>query len=152
MLGMLFATTGAGLGLLAFGPVCHRLGRRPAFAIYHVAAVGISLVTFLGNFSTLQLYPLLVVFGFFTVGMHAGYAIYFPELYPTRMRGTGTGFCFNAGRILAAPILILTGAMQSKWQLSEVQIGACLSGLFALALVVLIFAPETRDVMEGVEG
>ena len=151
MLGMLFGTTGAGLGLLAFGPLCHSLGRRPAFALYHVVAVGISLVIFLGDFSTTQLYPLLIVFGFFTVGMHAGYAIYFPELYPTRMRGTGTGFCFNAGRILAAPILILTGAMQSKLQLSEVEIGAYLSGLFALALVVLCFAPETRDAIEGEE-
>ena len=67
------------------------------------------------------------------------------------MRGTGTGFCFNAGRILAAPILILTGAMQSKLQLSEVEIGAYLSGLFVLALVVLCFAPETRDSIEGEE-
>ena len=38
------------------------------------------------------LYLALPVFGFFTVGMHAGYAIYFPELFPTRIRGTGAGF------------------------------------------------------------
>ena len=34
-------------------------------------------------------------------GMHAGYAIYFPELFPTHMRGTGGGFCFNVGLVLA---------------------------------------------------
>ncbi|MEE2675604.1 MAG: MFS transporter [Planctomycetota bacterium] len=149
MIGMLCATTGAGLGLLAFGPICQTYGRRPAFAIYHVVAVIISLVVFLGSFSTTALYPLLVIFGFFTVGMHAGYAIYFPELYPTRMRGTGTGFCFNAGRIIAAPILVLTGTMQSRWELSQIQVGAYLSGLFLLALVVLAFAPETKDAVEG---
>ena len=149
MIGMLCATTGAGLGLLAFGPICQRYGRRPAFAFYHVIAVIISLVVFRGNFSTTALYPLLVIFGFFTVGMHAGYAIYFPELYPTRMRGTGTGFCFNAGRIIAAPILVLTGTMQSRWELSQIQVGAYLSGLFLLALIVLAFAPETKDVVEG---
>ena len=81
--------------------------------------------------------------------MHAGYAIYFPELYPTRMRGTGTGFCFNAGRIIAAPILVLTGTMQSRWALSQIQVGAYLSGLLLLALVVLAFAPETKDTVEG---
>ena len=149
MIGMLCATTGAGLGLLAFGPICQKYGRRPAFAFYHVIAVVISLVVFLGSFSTTTLYPLLILFGFFTVGMHAGYAIYFPELYPTRMRGTGTGFCFNAGRIIAAPILVLTGTMQSRWELSQIQVGAYLSGLFLLALVVLAFAPETKDTVEG---
>ncbi len=149
MMGMLSATTGAGLGLLMFGPLCQRFGRRPAFAFYHVVAAGISLLVFLGSFSTTLLYPLLIVFGFFTVGMHAGYAIYFPELFPTRIRGTGTGFCFNAGRILAAPMLILTGTMQSKWALTEVEVGAVLSVLFLLALVVLAFAPETKDAAEG---
>ena len=44
-------------------------------------------------------------FGFLTLGIHAGYAIYFPELFPNHLRATGTGFCFNGGRILAASIL-----------------------------------------------
>ena len=35
---------------------------------------------------------ILPVFGFFTLGMHAGYAIYFPELFPTHLRATGTSF------------------------------------------------------------
>ena len=44
--------------------------------------------------------------------MHAGYAVYFPELFPTEVRGTGAGFCFNVGRFLAAPILFLSGWLQ----------------------------------------
>ena len=56
------------------------------------------------------LWSALPVFGFFTTGMHAGYAVYFPELFPTRLRGTGGGFCFNGGRLLAAPILVLNCA------------------------------------------
>ncbi|MBK95970.1 MAG: MFS transporter [Planctomycetaceae bacterium] len=145
MIGMLCGTTGAGLGLLSFGPLCQRVGRRRAFAVYHLLAMAVSFVVFLGSFSTQALYPLLVIFGFFTVGMHAGYAIYFPELFPTRIRGTGTGFCFNAGRILAAPMLILTGWLQREWELTEIEIGTVLSGLFLLALVPLSFAPETKD-------
>jgi len=48
------------------------------------------------------LWALLLLFGFWTLGMHAGYAIYFPELFSTRMRSLGAGFCFNSGRIAAA--------------------------------------------------
>ena len=46
---------------------------------------------------------ILPLFGFFTLGIHAGFAIYFPELFPDHLRATGTGFCFNGGRLLAAP-------------------------------------------------
>ncbi len=86
----------------------------------------------------------LPVFGFLTVGMHAGYAIYFPELFPTRVRGTGTGFCFNAGRIIAAPILFLVGLLQSKYGFEIADIASILSLLFLIGLGVLPAALETR--------
>ena len=38
-----------------------------------------------------QLLAILPFFGFFTGGIHAGYAIYFPELFPDRLRATGAG-------------------------------------------------------------
>ena len=56
---------------------------------------------------------ILPLFGFLTLGMHAGYAVYFPELFPTHLRATGTGFCFNVGRILAAPMLVFSGWFKS---------------------------------------
>ena len=87
----------------------------------------------------------LPVFGFFTLGMHAGYAIYFPELYPTRLRGTGTGFCFNGGRILAACALLGIGSMQAHWKWSEPRAASLASLLFLLGALVLWFAPETKD-------
>ena len=87
---------------------------------------------------------MLPVFGFWTLGMHAGYAIYFPELYPTRLRGTGGGFCFNVGRILAAPILLISGWMQKDWGFSLESAALLLSLLYLLAVVILIFAPETK--------
>jgi hypothetical protein len=87
----------------------------------------------------------LPVFGFVTLGMHAGYAIYFPELFPTRLRGTGGGFCFNVGRILAAPILLLAGWMQKDWGYTLEQTVTILGSLYLLGFVVLVFAPETRN-------
>lgn len=89
------------------------------------------------------LWSALPMFGFFTTGMHAGYAVYFPELFPTRLRGTGGGFCFNGGRLLAAPILVLNALMRS-WGVSVSNSGALVGLLFLLGAVVLLFAPETK--------
>ncbi|MDA7633542.1 MFS transporter, partial [bacterium] len=61
----------------------------------------------------------------------------------TRLRGTGTGFCFNAGRLIAAPILFSMGWMQSSLGLTLTQAASYLSLLYLLAIVILIFAPET---------
>ncbi len=144
MLGMFLVTTGGGIGLVSFGPICERIGRRGAFLLFHVGGLIMALVTFQLLESIPVLLVVLPVFGFLTLGMHAGYAIYFPELYPTRLRGTGTGFCFNAGRILAAPVLFISGLMQKSWGLSLANSASILSLLFILGVLVLVLAPETR--------
>jgi MFS family permease len=158
MLGMFLVTTGGGLGLVCFGPLCERIGRRGAFLFFHVGGLAAALALFQLLYSA-QFWIICValpVFGFLTLGMHAGYAIYFPELYPTRLRGTGAGFCFNVGRIIAAPILFGSGWALSgvdtvlfdrRIQFSAVPLpttASALSLLFLLALLVLIFAPETK--------
>ncbi len=158
MIGMLLVTAGGGLGLLSFGPLCERIGRRATFLAFHVGGLLSALFVFQGAIPSLlggEITPLtlqitLPIFGFLTLGMHAGYAIYFPELFPTRMRATGAGFCFNIGRILAAPILFLGGSMQKPGFLGLQQpftleeTASLLSLLFALGVLLLLFAPETK--------
>jgi MFS family permease len=159
MLGMFLVTTGGGIGLLCFGPISQRIGRRGAFLLYHLGGLASAVVLFgagtlFGEAYTLSpLYVLLPIFGFLTLGMHAGYAIYFPELFPTRLRATGGGFCFNGGRIAAAPILFLSGWLQKgvnyDWLTIE-PIGlakSCLllSLLYLVGVLVLAMAPETRE-------
>jgi hypothetical protein len=84
------------------------------------------------------------------LGIHAGYAIDFPELFPTKVRALGASFCFNGGRLLAAPVLFLTGAWKAErmqndpsgqnfsWALSG------LSLLFLAGVVLALAMPETR--------
>lgn len=139
-------TTGAGLGMLAFGPASARWGRRRTFAVMQIAAFVATLMvcwlpSHFGSYGLLLC--LLPVFGFFAQGIHAGYAVYFPELFPTHLRATGAGFCFNTGRILAAPVLIwLSGWMKATLDLRLAV--SLLASFFLLGLVWLAFLPETK--------
>jgi hypothetical protein len=72
--------------------------------------------------------------------MHAGYAVYFPELYPTRLRGTGAGFCFNGGRILQGAAFFGIGALA----LAPGDKASYLAWLYLVGAFVVLFARETR--------
>ena len=91
--------------------------------------------------TTLKIF--LPIFGFFTLGMHAGYAVYFPELYPTRLRGTGTGFGFNMGRLGTAAAFFGFGALAVQ-PTGEAK-ALMLAPLYLVALILIFFAKETRD-------
>jgi MFS family permease len=139
-------TTGGFIGQLMMGPLSVWLGRRRTFAYMHVAAFIMTLVVcwvpaYFGSYTLfLCLIPL---FGFFAQGIHSGYAVYFPELFPTHLRATGAGFCFNTGRILAAPVLIW-GSAWMKATLPLPQAISVLGALFLLGLLVLLYLPETK--------
>ena len=92
-----------------------------------------------------QLLILLPIFGFLTLGMHAGFAIYFPELFPTHLRATGAGFCFNVGRTVAASMLFFSGWLKSRQGMDLRMAISLLGFLFLLGLIVVYFLPETKD-------
>ena len=137
-------TTGGGLGLLAFGPLSARIGRKKTFILFHLLAFLIVPITCFGPQTYTQLLVVLPVFGFLTLGMHAGYAVYFPELFPTHLRATGTSFCFNGGRLLAVPILLLSGNLKSAATADLQYVVTGLGTLFLLGIAVVSFMPETK--------
>ena len=145
MTGMfLVMVLGGGLGLVLFGSISNIMGRKGAFIFYHLGGFLAALLLFYvlgpGDYSRTSLLIFLPIFGFLTLGMHAGYAVYFPELFPTRLRGTGTGFCFNAGRIGSA-VAMATSATQG-WTPS--QSSQYMVPLFAVGVIVTLLAKETR--------
>ena len=145
MLSMTLNTIGGGLGLVLFGTISNRLGRRGAFVLYHAGAFIMALVMFKvlipQGASETTLAVALPIFGFLTLGMHAGYAVYFPELYPTRLRGSGTGFCFNMGRIGSALYLFIVAKI--GWQPDQAAL--YMAPVFAVGIAIAWVAPETRD-------
>jgi MFS family permease len=137
-------TIGGGLGLLSFGMIAARIGRRKTFILYHVAALIIVPITCFVPQSYQSLLVILPFFGFFTLGMHAGYAVYFPELFPNRLRATGTSWGFNGGRILAVSVLYFSGWLKSQEGMQLSHALMYLSALFAVGVVLVLFMPETR--------
>jgi MFS family permease len=135
-------TAGGGLGLLSFGPLAERLGRRGAFALYQAVALVVVPFTCYVPQTEWQMLCTLPIFGFFTLGIHAGFAIYFPELFPSRLRATGAAVCFNGGRLAAAPMLWFSGELKSRIGLEPAVTG--LSLLFLVGIVLLVFLPETK--------
>jgi MFS family permease len=144
----LVQNTGAFLGVYAFTYFTQRFGRRLAFAIALIAAMFATAFLFwrLRDFSDVFWMPPLM--GFFQLALYAGYAIYFPELFPTRLRSTGTSFCYNVGRGVAAVgpvgLGLLTSRVFSGYAEPLRYAGVTMSAVFLVGLAALPWAPETR--------
>jgi MFS family permease len=134
---------GALAGYLCFGPLADRFGRRAAFGLMCVGSLVCLPVTFLTPRSYGHVLCLLPLLGFFNNGIFGGFPIYLPELYPTRIRATGAGFCFNVGRVLASTGPFLTGFLVTALG-SFGRAASAIALIYLLGLLILPFAPETR--------
>jgi MFS family permease len=139
----MLANAGAVLALLPLMWLNRLLGRRWAYA---VVAAG-CLVTALFAFTTLTsleaLLRFMPLYGFFAIGGFATFAVYLPELFPTAIRATGQGFCWNAGRLLTALGPLTSGLLVEKMD-SVPKAAALLSVAYLVGLCAVWFGPETR--------
>ncbi|MBR2693929.1 MAG: MFS transporter [Thermoguttaceae bacterium] len=140
---------GAFFGMYAFALITRRLGRRPTFIFFLLAAMFASLAVFgfaRTRLSVLILNPLM---GFSVASLLSGYTIYFPELFPTRVRSTSVSLCYNAGRYISAigPFFIgfLTSSVYAHKAEPMAWAGATLCPIFLLGIILIFFLPETKD-------
>lgn len=134
---------GALAGYLSFGPLADRVGRRAVFALMCVGSLVMLPVTFLTPRSYANVLLLLPLLGFFNNGIFSGFPIYLPELYPTRLRATGAGFCFNVGRVLAAAGPLLMGFLVPRLGGFGHAVSA-IALIYLVGLLILPFAQETK--------
>lgn len=134
---------GAIAGYLVFPPLAERIGRRGAFAIMMAGSAVMLPATFFTPKSYDVVLLLLPLLGFFNNGIFSGFPVYLPELFPTRMRATGAGFCFNVGRVLAAGGPFLTGYLVVQMG-SFAHAASAVAVVYVAGLIVLLFARETR--------
>jgi len=150
---------GGAFGIYSFKTITNRVGRKATFAMAFLLAMLSTAGTFWflnrGAFWLLDgfygVFILIPVMGFCQLTLFGGYAIYFPELFPTRLRSTGTSFCYNVGRYVAALGPLTMGQLINTVFGHHGQIGAwrytgvTMSLFFLIGLVALPFAPETKD-------
>jgi len=134
---------GALIGYLSFGPLADRFGRRPVFGLMCLGSFIMLPLTFMVTKSYAHLVVLLPVLGFFNNGIFSGFPIYLPELFPTRLRATGAGVCFNAGRVLASAGPFITGLLVASLGTFG-RAASAVAVIYLIGLLILPFAPETR--------
>ena len=146
---LLFFMTGAFFGIYGYTILTTYIGRRPAFAIAFLAAAFTTALYFLYVSEPWMVYAFSPAVGFCQLALFGGYAIYFPELFPTRIRSTGTSFCYNIARFVAAlgPVVLSWLKSDVFGQLAEPLRygGATMCVVFLIGVAILPFAPETKD-------
>jgi MFS family permease len=140
---VMLLNAGSLVGYLGFGPLADRVGRRPAFLVFFLGGVILFPVTFLMTTGITQIFILLPLVGIFTLGITSGFPIYLPELFPTRVRTSGVGLCYNLGRIVTAGGVLITGTLVGFFG-SYAKAASAVSLIYLMGIVVLIFARETR--------
>jgi MFS family permease len=145
---LLLQNAGGFVGIYAFTRVTHHIGRRKTFAITFLLAMVITAFTFwqLQDFS--DIFWMVPLMGASQLALFGGYAIYLPELFPTRLRATGTSFCYNVGRFVAAVGPLALGLLTSRVFADQAEpmryAGITMCVVFLVGLATLPFAPETR--------
>jgi MFS family permease len=144
---LLLQNVGAFFGMFAMAKVAQVKGRKPAFAIALVLSFASTVLVFQGLKSFSQIFWMIPIMGFGQLSVFAVYAIYLPELFPTSLRSTGTSFCYNFGRLVAATAPFTIGQITRSLG-GDIDgfraAGTWVSLVLLAGLAVLPFLPETK--------
>ena len=132
------------IGTLLTIPVAKHLGRKPMFAIYF-AASALAIYTAFGlDWSPEVRLYLYFFIGLSVFGVFGSFTFYLPELFPTRLRGSGSGFCYNIGRVIAAAGPFLVGAIAARGVDHAMAAIAWVAVVPLAGLLLVPFIIETR--------
>jgi MFS family permease len=131
---------GMWLGYVSFGFVADRVGRKPAYVTYVLAAAAIVPVyANVGESGLLIVGPCLAFFG---TGYFSGFGAVTSELFPTSVRATAQGLTYNIGRLFSALAPFIVGSLAITHGLGAAFLTA--GAAFLVAAVLWIWIPETR--------
>jgi MFS family permease len=141
---------GAAIGMWLFTRLANAAGRRIAFALGFTFALIVTVFAYWKMSSPADAYWMMPLMGAAQLSVFAGFAIYLPELFPSRFRSTGTSFCYNLGRFAAAAgsfySATLTGVVFKDYAapLPLRYSAMVMCAIFLVGLVTVAFAPETK--------
>ena len=136
------------IGILLSIPIAKRFGRRAMFGIYF-ALSSLAIFTAFGvEMSQVGRLLSYVIVGIGVYGVAGVFAFYLPELFPTRVRASGSGFCYNIGRIIAAPGPFVVGAIAANGNASDAIFYVGFIPLLGLLLLPIIVETKNRPSLE----
>ena len=134
-------------------PVATRLGRRPMFLLYFAASAAAILATFGMDVAPMTRLQMMFTLGVTVFGVFGSFTFYLPELFPMRLRGTGSGFCYNVGRIATAGFPFAIGViLRSGGNPLEIIRWVALAPLVGVVLIALGVAEETKNLVHEGEA
>ena len=135
---------GAAFGYLTLIWTTEAFGRRLSYFIFNICALLSSLYLFwyVKDLGTLMWFML--VYGYFVIGGFGTFAVYLPELYPTRVRATGQGFCWNAARSLTAIGPLVAGSLVAEFGSFPAAAGAVAFAYVVGAVVIWMGPGDAR--------
>jgi len=134
---------GSFAGFLTGAWLADAIGRRMLFLTFAVAAAIVMLVYMLAPLPPQLIWFLGFPLGFFSTGYFSGCGPYLTELYPTRLRGSGQGFCYNFGRGIGALFPAMVGYLSGSVGLGNAITIFAVSA-YLLFFVTALFSRETR--------
>jgi SHS family sialic acid transporter-like MFS transporter len=143
ILSMLGSATG---GLIA-PLVANRLGRRRSFFLFCLCALAATAVLFrlMPEQYGAPLLLAIALTGVATATFYGWFPLYLPELFPTRVRATGQGVCYNAGRLVAAVGALVQARLVAAFDGSYAAAGATITLVYAVGLALVWLGPETQE-------
>jgi MFS family permease len=134
---------GSFFGYLTSAYLSDRLGRKNCFILFAVSAAVLVITYTLLPMTDVAMLFLGFPLGFFLSGIFAGTGAFLSELFPSRMRGSGQGFCYNFGRALGATGPPLVGYLSSTIPLGQA-IGVMAGSAYLVVIMAALSLPETR--------
>jgi MFS family permease len=134
---------GSFVGYLVGAWLSDKIGRRNLFLIFSLGAIAVVVTYAQVPLSNEALWFLGFPLGFFASGYFSGMGPFLTELFPTRLRGSGQGFCYNFGRGLGATFPTLVGYISKEMTLGNA-IAIFAAGAYSLFFLCAFLLPETR--------
>ena len=134
---------GSWIGYLVSSYLTDRLGRKPNFILFAVGSMTVAFGYTMLPLSNSAMFWLGFPLGFFASGIFSGMGAFLTELFPTRVRGSGQGFCYNFGRAVGALFPFLIGALSKQYGLGA-SIGIFAAAAYGVLIIAALTLPETR--------
>ena len=135
---------GATLGSFTGAQVASWLGRRLSYCLISIGAATLTITMFqLTAPLRASFLPIVFVQGFVATLFFGWLTLYLPELFPTRVRATGTGLCYNSGRFATAAGVLVAGLLFTWLGGDYAKVGALCASIYALGIIAILWAPDT---------